>query len=349
MSVHASVESHLLEVGREGAHVVEMQRRRLLLAMEELAGEDGLADITVGAVCKRSRVSRRTFYELFNDRDDCFLAAFEHALDELAQSVLPAYEHHDTWRERIRCGLQALLAAFDERPQLARLCVIETLKGGPAVLRRRRELLDTLAAAVDEGRIVETGKPKQARANHKQRKATGPPVLTAESIVGGVLAVIHARLLTPRDGGDPEHDSRLLVELTPALTAMIVLPYLGAAASRQETERPLTVPDTIHTNGHAAHPARPPADPFRDMPIRITYRTARVLAVIANHPGTSNRKIGDEAGAPDQGQVSKLLKRLQQAGLIQNHGPGNESGEPNAWQLTPQGHAIHTALGTEMN
>jgi AcrR family transcriptional regulator len=348
MSVHASVRSHPLESGREGAHVMEMQRRRLLLAMEELAGEDGLADITVGAVCKRSRVSRRTFYELFDDRDDCFLAAVEHALEELAQSVLPAYEHEGTWRERVRSGLQALLAAFDERPQLARLCVIETLKGGPTVLRRRRELLDTLAVAVEEGRIAQN-KPKLARANQKPSRATGPPVLAAEGVVGGVLAVIHARLLTPRDGGRPEHNPRSLVELTPALSSMIVLPYLGSAASQQEIERPLTIHDPTHTNGQVHHPPRPPADPFRDMPIRITYRTARVLAVIAANPGTSNRKIGDQAGAPDQGQVSKLLKRLQQAGLIQNHGPGNESGEPNAWQLTPQGHAIHTALGTGTN
>jgi AcrR family transcriptional regulator len=346
MGVHASVGGHLLEVGREGAHVVEMQRRRLLLAMEELAGEDGLADITVGAVCKRSRVSRRTFYELFNDRDDCFLAAFEHALEELAQSVLPVYEHEDVWCERIRQGLQALLVAFDERPQLARLCVIETLKGSPTVLRRRRELLDVLAVAVEEGRIAQD-KPKRARANQKQLKATSSPALTAESVVGGVFAVIHARLLTPRNGGSLEHDHRSLVELTPALTSMIVLPYLGSAASRRETERPLVTLDITRTNGHTDHPPRPPSDPFRDMPIRITYRTARVLAVIATNPGTSNRKIGDGAGAPDQGQVSKLLKRLELAGLIQNDGPGNESGEPNAWQLTPQGHAIHTALGTD--
>jgi AcrR family transcriptional regulator len=355
MATPARAEAHPLETGREGAHVVEMQRRRLLLAMEELAGEDGgLADATVGAVCKRSRVSRRTFYELFDDRDDCFLAAFEHALEQVARSVLPACEGAvfpqrarstrgvraiPNWRERIRAGLEALLAAFDEQPQLARLCVVETLKGGPAILARRRELLDRLAEVVDEGR-------REARAG------TGPPPLTAESVVGGVLAVIHARLLarTPRsalEDGGMGHDPRPLVELAPALTAMIVLPYLGQAASQRELERPATPgEDATHTNG-ARPPARIPADPFRDMPIRITYRTARVLAVIAAHPGASNRRVGDEAGASDQGQVSKLLKRLEQANIIENQGPGRESGEPNAWKLTAQGQAIHAALGAE--
>jgi AcrR family transcriptional regulator len=342
MGTPARAVAHPLEGGREGAHVVEMQRRRLLLAMEELAGENGgLADATVGAVCKRSRVSRRTFYDLFEDRDDCFLAAFERALGQLALGVLPAYEGTvgpqearstrkgpatPSWRERIRAGLEALLVAFDEQPQLARLCVVETLMGGPAVLARRRELLDALAAAVDEGR-------REARAG------TSPPPLTAESVVGGVLAVIHARLL------DPDHEP--LAELAPALTGMIVLPYLGHAASQRELERPPTPRhDTKQANG-AGHAARIPADPFRNMPIRVTYRTARVLAVIAAHPGASNRHVGDEAGASDQGQVSKLLKRLEQAGIIENQGPGRETGEPNAWQLTPQGQAIHAALGTE--
>jgi AcrR family transcriptional regulator len=336
MGVPSSVEAHQAGSGREGAHVVEMQRRRLLLAMQELAGEIGLGDATVGAVCKRSRVSRRTFYELFDDRDDCFLAAFEHTLGQIAQSVLPAYEHetrtqraHGTqrarsWRERIRSGLQALLVFFDEQPQLARLCVLETLKGGPAVLARRRELLGTLAAAVDEGRA-------------ETRAGPGPPALTAEGAVGGVLAVIHARLLQP--------DSAPLVELTPALTGMIVLPYLGLAACQREQERPVTVPSGAGPANNGKHAAHVPADPFRDMPIRVTYRTARVLAVIAAEPGASNRKVGNGAGASDQGQVSKLLKRLERAGLIENRGPGKESGEPNAWRLTQRGEAIHTALG----
>jgi AcrR family transcriptional regulator len=324
MGVPSSVETYQTGSGREGAHVVEMQRRRLLLAMQELAGEIGLADATVGAVCKRSRVSRRTFYELFGDRDDCFLAAFEHTLEQIAQSVLPTYEQERRWRERIRAGLQALLVFFDEQPQLARLCVLEAPKGGPAVLARRCKLLGTLAAAVDEGRA-------------EARAGPGPPALTAEGAVGGVLAVIHARLLNP--------DSGPLVELTPALTGMIVLPYLGLAASQREQERPVTIPNGAGPANNGRHSAHVPADPFRDVPIRFTYRTARVLAVIAADPGVSNRRVGDGAGASDQGQVSKLLKRLAQAGLIENQGPGGESGEPNAWRLTPRGEAIHTALG----
>jgi AcrR family transcriptional regulator len=318
-------------VSREGGHVQEMQRRRLLLAMCELSGEVGLAGATVGQVCKRSRMSRRTFYELFDSREDCFLGAFEQALTKLGERILPAWEipvppgdrKRGHWKDRIRGGLEALLALFDEQPQLARLCVIETLTGGPVVLRRRREILNALALAVEQGRA-------------EVRAGSGPPPLTGEGTVGGVLAVIHARLLDP--------DSGPLIQLAPTLSSMIVFPYLGPAAAQRELKRPSTAkrPDRARTpdrNGHWG------GDPFRDLPLRFTYRTARVLATIAAHPDASNRHIGQDAGMTDQGQTSKLLKRLERAGLIQNAGGGRESGEANAWQLTPRGQEIDKALG----
>jgi len=308
-----------------------MQRRRLLLAMREVSGEVGLAGATVGQVCKRSRMSRRTFYELFDSRDDCFLAAFEQALGQIAERVLPGWEspvgnakQGRRWNDRVRSALQALLILFDEQPQLARLCVVETLTGGPVVLARRREILQELAAVVDEGR-------SEARAG------SGPPPLTAEGTVGGVLAVIHSRLQDP--------DSAPLTQLVPSLCSMIVFPYLGPAAAQRELERSGTCetgpqPATGTNNNPNL------TDPFRDLPLRFTYRTARVLATIAAHPGASNRHVGEGAGMTDQGQTSKLLKRLEQAGLIQNNGAGRDSGEPNSWRLTPRGHEVDTALGT---
>jgi AcrR family transcriptional regulator len=337
----------------QGGQVLEMQRRRLLLAMQELAGDRGLVGATVGQVCKRSRVSRRTFYDLFDDRDGCFLAAVEQALEQVGERVLPAYEGSErtqrahSWRVRVRAALEALLALFDEQPQLARLCVVETLKGGPAVLERRRELLDALAGALDEGRA-------EARAD------SDPPALTAEATVGGVLAVVHARLLASAARGDPgrpgaggrgrgtSSEAGPLLQLLPALMGMIVLPYLGPAASRREIERPCpsVSPPSPHAPGANGSVAAS-ADPFRDMPLRFTYRTALVLATIAAQPGTSNRQIGERAGVPDQGQISKLLKRLERAGLVENAGAGREhQGAPNAWRLTARGQAIDDALGS---
>ena len=69
--------------GRNGIgaeHVAEIQRARILAAMVDVVAERGAANVTVARVVTRSGVSRRTFYELFEDREDCFLAAFDQAV-----------------------------------------------------------------------------------------------------------------------------------------------------------------------------------------------------------------------------------------------------------------------------
>jgi AcrR family transcriptional regulator len=96
--------------GRQGAHVSEMQRRRLLSAIMEVLGDNGYEGATVGRICKRAGVSRRTFYDLFDDREDCFLDAFELGIERLAERVAPAYasggrtQRAQSWRERVRAA-----------------------------------------------------------------------------------------------------------------------------------------------------------------------------------------------------------------------------------------------------
>jgi AcrR family transcriptional regulator len=307
-------------LGRQGAHVVEMQRRRLLRAFVELVSEQGLRGAGIGPMCKRAGVSRRTFYEVFADHDACVLAALEEALWRICKCVLPAYEGERKWSARIRAGLLILLECFDAEPGLARLCVIETLRAAPEVSARRKQVLDTLASAVDEGR-------------RESKRGDALPPLTAQGVVGGALSVIHARLL--------EEPHAPLIELAGPLMAMIVHPYLGPAAARRELDRP--APRRPNTIAHG------PGDPFKDLPIRFTYRTALVLATIAAEGGRgcypSNRHIADTAGIADDGQTSRLLRRLQGVGLIENHGVGHAKGEANAWALTPRGRAVQEAIG----
>jgi AcrR family transcriptional regulator/DNA-binding MarR family transcriptional regulator len=305
-------------VHREGGHVLEMQRRRILLACVEVLAVHGLQGASVDRICRGAGVSRRTFYDLFADREACFLAAFELAVEQVAAQIAPLYMCTGRWRVRVRAALAALLELFDSEPALARLCVVETLKAGPAILGRRRMLLDALVAAVDEGR--------------GEGRGAAPPPLTAEGVVGGVLSVIHTHLVEP--GTDA------LVALVNPLMSMIVHPYLGPAAAARELEHSsLTVAPA--RNGHS--PARV-QDPFKDLPIRITFRTARVLAVIGAQPGASNRAIGDEAGVADQGQISKLLRRLERCELVSNSGKGHSKGESNAWRLTERGWAIQRTI-----
>ena len=306
-------------VDREGGSVLGMQRRRLLLGFTEVLSEDGLENTSVGRVCKRAGVSRRTFYDLFDDREACFLAVLDSAVERLSQRVLPVYEREGRWRERIRSALAVLLDFFDEESALARVCVVEAFKAGPAVMEHRRRLLETLTAAVDAGR-------------GEAKAGVDPPPLTAQSTVGGIVSVIYARML--------EGDTRPLSELLNPVMSMIVHPYLGPAAARRELKN--SAPTSKNAGGGRTVTQAP--DPFRDLPIRITFRTARVLAAIDARPGASNRQVGDTAGIPDQGQISKLLGRLLDYGLVENDSQGHAKGEPNAWRLTGRGQAIQHAI-----
>jgi AcrR family transcriptional regulator len=311
--------------GRQGAHVTEMQRRRLLSAMVEILGEHGYEGATVGRICKRAGVSRRTFYDLFDDREGCFLDAFGRAIERLTEKVEPAYASELRWRERVRAALTVLLECFDAEPGIARMCLVETLKAGPKGLERRRAVTDALTIAIDEGR--------------GETKGADPPPLTAESVVGGAVSIVHARLV--HSSQPPEDDS--LVGLINPLMSMIVLPYLGPAASRRELDRPVPSPGAATSSN--GYPSPPASDPFRGLPIRITFRTVRVLGTIGAEPDASNREIGQGAGVTDQGQMSKLLRRLEHAGLIENRGQGQARGEPNAWRLTAQGQGVLHAVG----
>jgi AcrR family transcriptional regulator len=296
--------------------LADLQRARLLSAMFDVAAERGAANVTVAHVTERSGVSRRTFYEVFEDREDCFLAAFEQALGFASERVLPAYESGETWCERVRAALSALLVFLDEEPVVGRLLIVESLSGAAGTLERRRQAIARVTSAIDGGR--------------EDAKAAAPASLTAEGIVGGVLSVIHSRLVEA-DGGP-------LVGLLNQLTSMIVLPYLGATAARRELDRPAPKTESRKAEGEPLL-----SDPFKEAGMRLTYRTVRVLMAIVDHPGASNRLIGQSAGIEDQGQTSKLLARLQRIGLVSNTGLGPGQGAPNAWTLTDKGRqVVHT-------
>ena len=329
---------------RTRGRVGEIQRARIVAAMGELVRERGLGGVTVAHVVARSGLSRRTFYELFQDREDCFLAAFDVAIARAAEGVLPTYGAPARWRERIRAALEAMLCFLDAEPELGYLCVVGALGGGERVLERRTLVVRKLVDAVHEGR-------------HESRAARCPERLVAEGLVGAVLAVIHARLVeqtsrstgapggteavagTSRGTPDSTRAPRPLLSLLSPLMAMIVLPYLGGAASEREQRRPAP---------HARKPAAPRVDPLRELDMRLTYRTVRVLLAIdslggpGSHP--SNRQVATAAGISDQGQISKLLARLQALGLVGNAGGDHAKGEPNAWALTSRGQDVTRTL-----
>jgi AcrR family transcriptional regulator/DNA-binding MarR family transcriptional regulator len=302
---------------REG--IAEIQRARMLAAMIEAASELGAANVTVAHVVARSGVSRRTFYDAFADREECLLAAFDCAAERMTERIAAVYQQKGSWRVRIRAALEGLLQLLDDEPSMGNFVIVQALGAGrPALERRQRALLHAIAA-VDEGRA-------------ECRPGSEPAPLTAEGVVGAVLSVIHSRLL------DPSRPS--LVELTSELMGMIVLPYLGPAAARKELSRPVPV-------GASRTVARG-LGALRGLDMRLTYRTMRVLLAIGEHPAASNRRIAEAADIHDQGQVSKLLRRLQDLGLARNSGE-RVQGERNAWTLTERGAAVREAISAQIS
>jgi AcrR family transcriptional regulator/DNA-binding MarR family transcriptional regulator len=287
----------------------------MITAAAHVVDDYGYGGMSVARVTARAGVSRRTFYDVFEDRENCFVAVFDEAVERARMVAVRAAAGGGSWRERVRAGLAALLVFAGDDPVTGSLLIVHALGAGPKTLSRRARGLETLHAIIDQGR-------SQTKAGKE------PPPLTAEGTVGAVLSVIHARLLEPDHGP--------LIDLLNPLMGMIVLPYLGPVAAAKELTRP--APKTKH--GTMAR-AKNPLDGLR---MRLTYRTLRVLSAIATLPDASNREIADHAGVSDQGQISKLLARLERLELIHNTGP-NTKGEPNAWQLTPKGHEIQHAVG----
>jgi AcrR family transcriptional regulator/DNA-binding MarR family transcriptional regulator len=305
--------------------VAGMQRARLLAAAVATIAELGYAHASVAHITARARVSRRTFYDLFASREECLLAVMEDAMERISREIEAEDLSGLAWCERVRGGLLAILSFFDREPVLARVCVVQALQGGPRVLRWREDLLAELAAMLDQGR------GESARA----RECT---VLTAEGLVGAAFAIVYARLSAHKR-------QEALRNLLGELMSLIVLPYLGPVAARQEQHRALPpLPRAKLAARKSARATVIEEDPLREVPMRLTYRTARVLLAVAEHPGASNRHIGEQADLYDQGQISKLLGRLERIGLLVNTGVGHTKGEPNAWRLTALGERVTAQL-----
>jgi AcrR family transcriptional regulator len=301
--------------------MAELQRLRLLQAALEEASERGCAGTSVAAIVARARVSRKTFYALFDGRDDCLEAVFEESVAHIAGVVAPAYEGEGNWSERLGAALATLLALLESERDIGAFALEQIVVGGSMGAERRARVLERLCSVVEEGR-------SQAKPRHELSP------LAAEVVVGGVLKVIHARL---------HRGPRCLSALVNPLMWMIVLPYLGPAAAASELRR--TPPKPAATRSRlAAKPSKPARGPLEGLDMRVTYRTSMVLAAIAEQPGASNVEISARVDVTDQGQISKLLARLAGRGLIENTRRGHP-GAANAWRLTPRGKEVDLAIG----
>ena len=172
---------------------------------------------------RRAGVARKTLYDNFDGKEDLFLApSTPSSRKPRARSKRPATETDGGWQQRVEAGLAALLAFVAERPQAARMCMVESLSATPAASARYDAALRRVRRAADS-------------ATH--RPATGLPETIEETLVGGVAWVLSQQI---RRGG-----RRAGAELLPELSEFVLSPYHGVAeiGSQPRGESDSTVAD----------------------------------------------------------------------------------------------------------
>jgi AcrR family transcriptional regulator len=194
--------------------VSAVQRERLLAAMLRATAEIGYREVSVQDVLERAGVSRPTFYEHFENKEACFLVAFDTAAARLRERIEAAAADGERWRERLRLGLEELLRFVGEDPDAAMSLIVDGRAACPDALTRRDDLLDHFSSCLDG--MVRSETPA----------GEAPSAIAAAGIVGGIEALLYSRL-NRGETGDIE-------TLLPSLMYFAVLPYEGHEAASEE-------------------------------------------------------------------------------------------------------------------
>jgi AcrR family transcriptional regulator len=205
--------------GRHGLsreQVATQQRTRILAATVDVVAELGYPETRVVDIIKRAGVSRKTFYELFDDKEDCFLAAFDVAAGMLLKVTNDGYESapEAPWAERVRLGLANFLQIIADRPTAAKFCIVEVLAAGPKALARRDAVMRQFTDYIERGR---------------SETSVELPPMTALALVGGVYELLYSEIL---HGATAHLPGRL-----PDVHYWVVHPFLGDERAEGERER----------------------------------------------------------------------------------------------------------------
>jgi AcrR family transcriptional regulator len=109
-------------------------RARILAAMGALVSERGYAAVTIEAIARSARISKRTFYDHFADKEECFLAAYEAAADRVYGVVLGAAHAGLPWRARLDAVITTYLKAMAAQPEMTRVFHVEIQAAGARAL-----------------------------------------------------------------------------------------------------------------------------------------------------------------------------------------------------------------------
>ncbi len=201
--------------GRHGLsreYIAGHQRDRLLAAIATSLDECGYDGTTVSAIAGRARVSKSDFYRHFDSKDECFLAAYEAAVEDLRAGVLHACAGEEEWAEGVCAGLAAALVSLTAYPGQANLLLVEGLRAGPRVYGRFQVAVESFVPYLREGAPEETSAGRR-------------PDAADEAVVGGIVSLLGRRVLA----GETARLNRFF----PELAEFALTPYLGVAEARR--------------------------------------------------------------------------------------------------------------------
>ncbi len=204
-----------LRPGRHGLDrefVVQHQRQRILDAIAQEVAARGYPNVTAGDVIARAGVSSKTFYDLFRDKADCFLAAYDDAVAILLQRIGAVFERMpEPTPLRTRAVLAAVLERLAEDPALARICIVEVNAAGPAALHRYFDVVDGFIPMIEQIGQYEAAK--------RHRRHLDCDLTLRQGLVGGVAWIIYHQIVAGR--------AKQLPELLPHITQFVLAPFIG--------------------------------------------------------------------------------------------------------------------------
>jgi AcrR family transcriptional regulator len=207
-----------LPAGRHGfsrEQVAHNQRERLIAGLATAVAERGYVAVTITDITKQARVSRRVFYENFEGKEECFLAAFEVVAEHVTDLAREAAAGETDWPHRAIAAARAVLSFLATEPDLARLCLVESQAAGPAVAARFHEAVHAAIPYLEQGRA-------------ERPAARELPPTTEESTVGALVMLASRKVAAA--------EAAQLEDLLPDFAQFILAPYLGAEeASRLAT------------------------------------------------------------------------------------------------------------------
>jgi AcrR family transcriptional regulator len=182
----------------------ETRRAAIVEATIQVVGEKGYPATAVADVIAAAGASRTTFYKHFADKRECFLEAYDLAVERILAAAESGCEEPGTWSNRVRAGLAAVVDLLAAKPALGRTAIVEVASAGADARRRHAAAMARLAELLEAG-----------------RNGDGPalPRNTALMAIGAVAGLVLDELREDRAANLPR--------MQPELEFALLVPFLG--------------------------------------------------------------------------------------------------------------------------